>query len=231
MTLSIKDYFLCYRAPYALPNAGNAGAGTWYGEYVGIFPTRQFVVADAGAVAVAPFDLPFGYDKDSRATVAGQPPAVKDRLPPLAGVEHISLADFERSWELRAQPRCHDLAQHAGRAPEIPQDGNATMYFASPFPASLKGIDDTEGDSTIYVEYADGIGRRSFELWANGEVEVSSPGDLSGAELLVAARTGLAWGEEIIDPSLRPVLITHGEFEALWERYVIPFLHVAAGLI
>ncbi len=229
MTLSVKDYFLCYRAPYELPNAG---AGTWYGEYSGIFPTRLFVVADAGAVAVAPFDLPFGHDKDPRATVDGQPPAVVDRLPPLAGVEHISLADFERPWELHAQPRCHDLAQHAGQAPEIPQDGNATMYVASPFPASFKGIDDTEGDSTIYVEYADGIGRRSFELWANGEVEVSGPGEISGAEVLVAARTGHLWsGEEIIDPSLRPFLITHGEFEALWERYVIPFLHVAAGLI
>ncbi len=217
MTVTVEDYFRWYRAPYELPNAG---AGTWYAEYSGISPTRLFVVADTGAVAVAPFDLPFGPDKDPRATVDGQPPAVNDRLPPLAGVEHISFADFERPWELRAQPRCHDLARA----------GDATMYVASPFPASFKGIDDTEGDSTLYFEYADGIGRRSFELWASGEVWVSGPGELSGAKLLEVARSGRHWnGEEL--GALRPFLITHGEFEALWERYVIPYLHVAAGLI
>ncbi len=214
MTVSVADSFRCYRAPYELPNAG---AGTWYAEYQGIFPTRLFVVADAGAVAVAPFDLPFGPDKEWRATVDGQPPAVEDRLPPLAGVEHISFVDFERAWELRAQPRFHDLAQH-------------TMYVASPFPASFKAIDDTEGDSTLYFEYADGIGRRSFELWASGEVWVSGPGELSGAKLLEVARSGRHWnGEEL--GALRPFLITHGEFEALWEQYVIPYLHVAAGLM
>jgi hypothetical protein len=227
MTVEVADSFRWYRAPYELPNVG---AGTWYGEYSGIFPARLFVVADAGAVAVAPFDLPFGPDKEWRATVDGQPPAVNDRLPPVAGVEHISCADFERPWELRAQPRCHDLAQHAGRVLEIPRDGDVTMYVASPFPASFKAIDDTEGDSTLYFEYADGIGRRSFELWASGEVWVSGPGELSGAKLLEVARSGRHWnGEEL--GALRPFLITHGEFEALWERYVIPYLHVAAGLM
>src|SRR5260370_34997675 len=82
MTVSVADSFRWYRAPYELPNAG---AGTWYGEYQGIFPTRLFVVADAGAVAVAPFDLPFGHDKDPRTPVDGQPPAIKHPLPPLSG--------------------------------------------------------------------------------------------------------------------------------------------------
>ena len=60
---------------------------------------------------------------------------------------------------------------------------------------------------------------------------VSGPAEPSGAELLVAARTGLQWSGEEIDLGLRPFLITHGEFEALRERYVIPYLHVAARLM
>jgi hypothetical protein len=227
MTITVEDYFQCYSAPYELLDTG---AGIWYGEYSGIFPTRQFAVADAGAVAVAPFDLPFGFDKDSRALVHGLPLSMKDRLPPLAGVKPISFAGFERMWESHAQPRFHELAQHAGQVSAIPQDGDATLYVASPFPASFKGRDDTEGDSTLYFEYAAGIGRRSFELWANGEVWVSDPGEVGGAETLVAARDGMDWSGEEIEPGLRPLLITHAEFEALWERYAIPYLHRAAGL-
>jgi hypothetical protein len=227
MTITFDDYFPCYSAPYKLMDMG---VGTWYGEYSGIFPTRQFAVAGAGAVAVAPFDLPFGFDKDSRALAHGLPLSVKDRRPPVAGVNPISFADFERLWEAHAQPRIHELAQRAGQVSVIPQDGDATMYVASPFPASFKGRDGAEGDSTLYCEYAAGIGRRSFELWASGEVWVSGPGEVGGAETLVAARDGLDGSGEEIESGLRPLLITHAEFEALWERYAIPYLHRAAGL-
>jgi hypothetical protein len=227
MTITVEDSFQCYSAPYELLDTG---AGTWYGEYSGIFPTRQFTVASAGAIAVAPFDLPFGFDKDLRALAHGLPSSVKERLPPLAGVEPIPFADFERLWESHAQPQINELAQHSGQMSAIPPDGDATMYVASPFPASFKGSDDTEGDSTLYCEYAAGIGRRSFDLWASGEVWVSGPGELGGAEMLVAARDGLGWSGEEIEPGLRPLLIPHAEFEAVWERYAMPYLHRGAGL-
>ncbi|HEY7020783.1 MAG TPA: hypothetical protein VH349_06660 [Ktedonobacterales bacterium] len=227
MTITVEDYFQCYSAPYELQDTG---VGTWYSEYSGIFPTRQFALASVGAVAVAPFDLPFGFDKDSRALAPGLPLSVKDRLPPMAGVKPISFADFERLWESHAQPRIHEVAQHARQVSVISPDGDATMYVASPFPASFKGSDDTEGDSTLYFEYAAGIGRRFFELWASGEVWVSGPGEVGGAETLVAARDGLDRSGEEIEPGLRPLLITHAEFEAVWERYAIPYLHRAARL-
>jgi hypothetical protein len=227
MTITVEDHFQCYSAPYELQDTGE---GTWYSEYSGIFPTRQFAVTSGGAVVVAPFDLPFGFDKDARAFVHGLPLSVKDRLPPVAGVNPISFADFERLWELHAQPRIHEVVQQAEKASAIPQDGDATMYVASPFPATFKGRDDTEGDSMLYFEYATGIGRRFFELWESGEVWVSGPGEVGGAEMLLAARDGLDGSSEEIEPGLRPLLITHGEFEALWERYAIPYLHRAAGL-
>jgi hypothetical protein len=74
------------------------------------------------------------------------------------------------------------------------------------------------------------MGRRTCEHWANGEVWVSNPGDVGGAETLGAARDGLDGSGEEIAPGVRLRLIAHAEFEAVRERYAIPYLHHAAGL-
>lgn len=209
VVLSGNDHH--YRTQTGHANIG----GTWYGEYVGIFPTRIFVVAGSTA-KVAPFDVAFA------------PEAAPSAAPDLPGIEGIAPAEFEAAWETYAQARLHALA-FEGASPDVTRQA---LFFANPFPARFKGRD--EGDSTCYYEYSDGISRRFFEVWANGDVVVSpfdtGPPEGADVELLAAARTGMTRGGQAIEPGLRPYLITHAEFEKVWEQVALPRLRVALGL-
>lgn len=203
-------YIRRYRAP--LPLTAEWGpTGTWYGEYDGIFTVREFIIRPDGSAAVAPFDAPF-----REAGHPTEPPIVQ-------GVTPISLQEFEALWERFAQPQLHELA-----ADHLTAAGDADIrYFRSPFPAEFKV---NEAASDIYTEYAAGVARRSFEVFADHHTLVApydmGAGEISGDEMLRLAREGqLTADGEPIEPPLRPEEISRAAFEMLWERHAIPRLH------
>lgn len=134
-----------YRAPTTLTDGQQ---GLWYCEYDGIFTVREFIVCSDGRTAVAPFDLTFRG--------AGHP----TEPPANIGIEPIAWRTFESLWAEFAQVRLHELALERGEAVAHADIG----YFRMPIPADLK-IGEAESD--IYVEYAQGVGRRSFEVFAD----------------------------------------------------------------
>jgi hypothetical protein len=188
--------------------------GSWYGEYDGIFPVREFVIRPGNRIAVAPFDMPFrGPDHPT------EPPA-------LAGSAPISLQEFEALWEQFAQPRLHALAVTRS----APAGEASIRYFREPFPAEFKR---NEAASDIYTEYAAGVARRSFEVFAEHALvapyDVVTPeGDVD--DVLLAAHEGRLAEGELIDPRLRPEEIHQAVFEALWEQWALPRLRALAEL-
>ncbi len=188
--------------------------GTWYAEYDGIWTVREFVVCLDHRTAVAPFDL------------ALRGPGHPTELPALAGIAPISLRAFESVWEQFAQARLHELAlAHAEGGVDA-----GSWYFHVPFPAELKT---DEAASDIYTEYAAGVARRSFEVFADHTLvapyDVGVPeGDID--EMFHAVREGVGPDEEPIDPRLRPQEISHAIFETSWEQWALPRLRVLAAL-
>lgn len=188
--------------------------GTWYGECDGIYTVREFVVYSDNRLAVAPFDVPFRGP--------GHPTAP----PALAGIAPISLHMFESLWEQFAQPRLHEISVARSAADTVA----STKYFRTPFPAAFKLA---EGASDIYAEYAAGVARRSFEVFAGRTLvapfDVGIP-EYDAAEMLRAAREALAPDGESIDPLLRHREISHAVFEALWEQHALPRLRALTEL-
>jgi hypothetical protein len=177
----------------------------WYAEYDGIWTVREFVVGPAHRVAVGPFELTM-----REAGHLTEPPA-------LEGIVAITLRAFEAQWEQDAQPRLHALATLS-----LPAETHAgILYCRQPFPAVFKR---NEAASDIYTEYAAGIGRRSFEVFADRTLvapydAVIPVGDTD--ELLRAIHEGVGPDGEPIEPRLRPEEITHAVFEVHWERYAL----------
>lgn len=210
-----------YRAPVLLA-AGRGRMekmGTWYGEYDGIFTVREFVVrSDAHVaddrVAVAPFDMPFREPGHPM-----EPPTLTDIVP-------ISLQEFESLWEQFVQPRLHALAV---ARPALANDGSI-RYFRSPSPAEFNP---PEAASDIYTEYAAGVARRSFEVFADytlvASYDVVIP-EVSIDDMLLAAHEGRLAEGDLIDLRLRPQEVSHAVFEALWEQWAIPRFRVLAEL-
>ncbi|HEX6540953.1 MAG TPA: hypothetical protein VF040_04300 [Ktedonobacterales bacterium] len=199
----------CYRAPLPLTDGQ---VGTWYGEYDGIFPVREFVIRLGNRAAVAPFEMPFrGPDHPT------EPPA-------LASIAPVSLQEFEALWEQFAQPRLHALAVTRS----APVSDASIRYFRSPFPAEFKA---PEATSDIYTEYAAGVARRSFEVFTDHTLvapyDVGIP-EVDVDDVLLAAREGRLAEGELIDPRLRPEEMSHAVFEALWEEQALPRLRVLA---
>lgn len=99
----------------------------------------------------------------------------------------------------------------------------------SPFPAELKR---DEPSSAIYDEFADGVARRSFEVFPDhtevGPYDCGIP-EVDAGFVLRAAREGVDPDGVPFDPRLRPVVISHAKFEAMWEQYALPRLRVLAG--
>jgi hypothetical protein len=201
----------CYRAPLPLTDGQ---MGTWYGEYDGIFPVREFVIGPGNRTAVAPFAMPFrGPDYPT------EPPA-------LARIVPISLQAFEPLWEQFAQVRLHELASaHPAVAVDV-----SIRYVHAPFPAEVKR---DEAASDIYTEYAAGVARRSFEVFADHTLvapyDVGTP-EVDIDDVLLAAHEGRLAQGELIDPRLRPEEVSHAVFEMLWEQQAIPRLRVLSAL-
>ena len=211
MNRSHDPVIRCYRAPLLLTDGQ---VGTWYGEYSGIFPVREFVIRPDNRAAVAPFEVPFrGPDHPT------EPPA-------LASIAQVSLQAFESLWEQFAQVRLHELAV---ALPAVAVDASI-RYFHSPFPAEFK-ID--EATSDIYIEYAAGVARRSFEVFADHTLvapyDVGTP-EVDIDDMLLAAHEGRLAAGELIDPRLRPEEVSHAGFEALWEHWALQRLRVLAAL-
>jgi hypothetical protein len=205
-----------YRAPVPLA-AGQERLGTWYGEYDGTFTVREFVIRPDNSAAVAPFDLPF------------REPGHPTEPPDIEGIALISLQAFEAQWEQVAQPRLHALADaHPAQAGQAGDE--SIRYFHSPFPADFKLA---EGSSDIYCEYAAGVARRSFEVFADHTLvapyDVGTP-EVDIGDMLLAAHEGRLAEGELIDPRLRPEEVSHAMFEALWEQWALPRLRELAAL-
>jgi hypothetical protein len=180
----------------------------------GIYSVREFVLGPGGRAAVAPFERPFRG--------LGHP----TEPPDLAGIATVSLQEFESQWEQCAQPRLHALAT---ARPAAAVDASI-HYFRAPFPADFKV---NEAGSDIYTEYAGGVARRSFEVFADHTLV--APYDMGIPEpgiddVLLAAREGRLAEGALIDPQLRPEEVSHSVFEALWEHWALPRLHVLAAL-
>jgi hypothetical protein len=203
-----------YRAPVPLAAAQDrlGNMGTWYGEYDGILTVREFVIRPDSSAAVAPFDVPF------------RGPGHPTEPPALPGIAPISLQEFEALWEQIVQPRLHELA---GARPARAGDGSI-RYFRSPFPAEFKAA---EATSDIYIEYAAGMARRSFEVFADRTLvapyDVGTP-EVDSDEMLRAVREALDPDGAPIDPRLRPEEIRHTVFEELWEQRALPRLRELA---
>jgi hypothetical protein len=203
----------CYHAPLPLAD-GQGRIGSWYGEYNGIFPVREFVIGPDHRTMVAPLELPFrGPDHPT------EPPA-------RANIASVSLRLFESRWEQFAQPRLHEFA----RARSAVAVDASIRYFRSPFPAECKA---DEAASDIYTEYAAGVARRSFEVFADcalvAPYDVAIP-EVDSDEMLLAAREARTRDGVPIDPRLRPEEIRHVVFEAQWEQQALPRLRVLAAL-
>jgi hypothetical protein len=138
----------------------------------------------------------------------------------------ISFGAFEALWEDLAQVRLREAA--ATQASSAREDD--AYYFRGPFPAELKT---REGASDIYYEYAGGVARRCFEVFADHTL--AAPFDIvipeNGTDdMLGAARLGVDEDGEQIDPRLRPQEVGHGVIERLWEQQALPRLRVLAEL-
>ena len=206
------DLFIrCYHAPLPL---ADGQLGTWYGEHNGTFSVREFVIGPDHRAAVAPFELPF------------RGPGHPTEPPELANIASVSLQVFESQWEQFAQPRLHELAL---ARPAVAVDASI-RYFHSPFPAEFKA---DEAASAIYSEYAAGVARRSFEVFADRALvapyDVAIP-EVDSDEMLLAAREARTRDGVPIDPRLRPEEISHAVFEAQWEQQALPRLRMLAAL-
>jgi hypothetical protein len=211
-----KAFIRHYRAPLSLATGQERmeNMGSWYGEYDGIFTVREFVVRQDEHALVAPFDMPF------------REPGHPTEPPALAGIAPISLQTFETLWEQCAQPRLQALT----RVRPAPVADTSVRYFRSPFPNEYKV---SEATSDIYTEYAAGVARRSFEVFADHTLvapyDVGIP-EVDSDEMLQAAHGGLAPDGALIDARLRPKEIRHDMFETLWEQRALPRLHELAEL-
>lgn len=210
MSRNHESFIRHYRAPLPL---GENQMGTWFGEDDGIFSVREFVVRPGNHVVVAPFDIPF------------RDPGHPTEPPPLAGIELISLSAFQWMWEQVAQPHLNELAR---ARPALTRDVSI-HYFRQPFPAEFKAA---EAASDIYTEYAAGVARRSFEVFADytlvAPFDVGIP-DVDVAVVLQAMHEGLDLDGEPLDPRLRPEEISHAVFEAQWEQHALPRLRSLAA--
>lgn len=211
MNVSRPQFIRHYCAPLLLAT-GRGPMGTWYSEYDGIFTVREFVIYPDDRLAVAPFDMPF------------RGPDHPTEPPDLAGIAPISLQKFEALWEQFAQPRLHALAV----AHPLLANDESIRYFRQPFPAELKIA---EGTSDIYTEFAAGVPRRSFEVFAGRALvapyDTRLP-DVDTDGMLESVQQGLDAEGEPMDPRLRPEEIRHTMFEALWEQNALPRLQAIA---
>ncbi len=214
MSQIARPFIRHYRAPTRLTDGQ---PGTWYAEYDGIWTVREFVVCPDHRTAVAPFEL----------TLRG--PSHATEPPALAGISVVAWRDFESLWEQFAQARLHELAVvHPDRVEKVEDAETAICYFRMPFPAVLKR---DEATSAIYTEYAQGVARRSFEVFADHTLvapyEVGIPEDGTD-EMLRAAYEGVAPDGAPIDPRLRPEEISHAAFETVWEQHALARLRALA---
>ena len=210
MDANNNTFIRYYRAPATLIGGQ---PGIWYGEYDGIFAVRECIVCPGSRTDVAPFDVKF-----HEASHPTGPPVI-------TGIERISWHTFESLWAEYSQARLDELALEHGDTVVRADIG----YFRMPFPVELKI---GEAASDIYVEYAQGAGRRSFEVFADHTLvapyDIRIPeGDTE--EMLRVAREGVDADGDIIDPLLRPVRISHADFEARWEQHALPRLQLLAN--
>jgi hypothetical protein len=213
VNVSWPQFIRHYRAPLLLAIGRERGRmGTWYGEYDGIFTVREFVICPDDRPAVAPFDMPF------------RGPDHPTEPPDLAGIAPISLQEFEALWEQFAQPRLHVFAF----ARPLRANDESIRYFRQPFLAEFKIA---EGTSDIYTEFAAGVPRRSFEVFAERALvapyDTGIP-DVDTDEMLESVQQGLDAEGEPMDPRLHPEEIRHTLFEALWEQHALPRLRAIA---
>lgn len=196
------------------PRQESGHLGTWYAEYDGIFTVREFLLTGTNTVLVAPYDCSIHDRKDPW------------HLPDIPGLVRIPLAEFEELWEQQAQAHLNELA-----ASTRSETFEPLHYFLSPFPAVFKSCG--EGSSRLYSEYVSDISRRHFEVRdddaaAVAPFDIGTP-EVDGTVVLRAAREGADEVGEPIDPRLRPVEISHAEFEELWERSALPRLRMLAS--
>lgn len=179
-----------------------------------MFACRLFAI-QAKHIIVAPYDMAF-----IEARGMTEPPIGDD-------IQEISFQEFEALWDDLAQPRLHMFANVKSTPPADAQ----VLYVKSPFPDSFKSRGEPTSD--IYTEWANRVARRHFEVFPNYTVIASHDPDLGWPEHFEIMTRAIELGmvdDTLIDPRLRPVSISHADFETLWEQHALKRLRSLSGL-
>lgn len=178
-----------FRHPFSAENR------VWYAEYDGRFVCREFWITKTGTI-VAPYDLPFSDVED-----------VND-VPPHRNAEELPLRDFQVVWQTHAWPRLRAILTEHNRAKP------RALPIVKHLHTHMTDDEGEYGEGEWYVEFADGIARRQFEVYPHRVLV--APYDIGLSESLDSLM------EEETENRLRE--IPAADFQRLWESKAEPRL-------